>query len=491
VYISTYLALKKGAVIDLETKRVETSPSAELAKLITKEKDARFKVIPPGESVEALRNFIISVWEMAEKAVELRSYRDIDTKTLDDQALWFNHIRPPLRMYVKQVLGPVQEALGELGLSYPYLDRFKQGLFEVVTSTEDYIIPGNAYERIFELCKELPPTPGEMGDPEDDPNIAFYRFKALNDACLSFLRDDESGKKQILDCIEAIKLIRQVTGNVILPDHRQQAEDTAEKFNRCRENIFDKQARRAFVASAHALWDSYVQEHQTEHDIIMQLRSTFGNDVLSSPVYSLLRCLKPLSDQFGLRSAAYFKDQINHIRATAHEMEQRPEFPTLSCPRCGKFFVKGDSEKEAKALHQQTVILTKTLLAATKECLERLVALNEEEKFQRYLVEVEKPATQQIWQRFIEVMRDSEGALKENVQELIEIAPELVNLIKRFQGYQPPPPPPVRVSVDQLTESFADFLHGQGIAEYSYQELEDKVNAWLAKIKQERFVRHD
>ena len=89
------------------------------------------------------------------------------------------------------------------------------------------------------------------------------------------------------------------------------------------------------------------------------------------------------------------------------------------------------------------------------------------------------------------VMQDSESVLRENVQELLEIATELVELVERFQGYRPPPPPPVRVSVDQLTKSFTDFLHGQGIAEYSYPELRDKANSWLTKIKKERFVRHD
>jgi hypothetical protein len=491
VYVSTYLALRKGAVIDLVTKRVETSPSAELAELITKEKDARFEVIPPGESVEALRNFIVSVWETAEKAVELRSHKDIDAKALDDQALWFNHIRPPLQMYVRRVLCSVQKALGELGLSYPYLDHFAQGLFEVATSTEDYIIPDSAYDRVFELCIELPPISGETGDPDDDPNIAFYRFKAINDACLNFLRDSESGKKQISDCIKAIGSIREVTGNIVSPAHERQVKDTAERFENCRENIFDKQARKAFVTSAHTFWDSYAEEHQTEHDITMQLRSAFGDDVLSSPVYSLLQHLSPLSVQFGLRTVNYFESQVNDVRAKAHDVGQRLEFPAITCPICGAFTAKGDSEKGAEALRQQSAALAKTLLAATQECLERLVTFDRDERFQRYLGEVEKPTTQQLWQQFVVVMQDSESALRENVQELLEIATELVSLVKRFQGYRPPPPPPVRVSVDQLTKSFTDFLHGQGIAEYSYSELRDKVNNWLMRVEKEKFARHD
>lgn len=491
VYVSTYLALRKGAVIDLVTKRVETSPSAELARIITKEKDVRFRVIPPGESVEALRNFIISVWETAEKAIGLRSHKDIDAKALDDQALWFNHIRPPLQMYVEQVLGSVQEALAELALSYPYLDHFAQGLSEVATSTMGYIVPSSAYDRVFELCAEFPSTSGETSDPEDDPNIAFYRFKAVNDACIDFLRDSESGKKQISNCIKAIGSIREVTGNVISPDYEPHAKDTAEKFGGCQENIFDRAARQAFVTSTHTLWNRYAQEHQTEHDITMRLRSTFGHDVLGSSAYSLSQHLSPLSFQFGLRTDTYFEGQINDVRATAHDIGQRPGFPTLSCPRCGEFSVKGDSKKEAEALRQQSATLGKTLLAATQECLERLVAFDTDERFQRYLGEVEKPATQRLWQQFVVVMQDSETVLRQNVQELLEIATELVELVERFQGYRPPPPSPVRVSVDQLAKSFTDFLHSQGIAEYSYLELRDKANSWLTKIKKERFVRHD
>lgn len=490
LYVSMYLALKKGALIDRETRRVETSPSAALAKLITKEKDSRFEVIPPGESTEALRNFLVSVWEMIEEALGLRGHKGTDVRTIDDQALWFNKIRPPLKMYVEQVVKPVQEALGELGIPCDYLDDFQQDFSEVVTST-NYIIPSSGYERVFELCKELPPPPDEIEEDEVDPNAAFYRLRALNDDCLGFLQDEESGKAQIIRCIEAIKTIREVTGNIIAPEHEFLAKDAAEKFSQCQTSIFDKEARRAFVSSTLALWDSYAEAHQTEHDITMQLRHSFGKDILTSPTYLLLQQLDPLSDRFGLRKASYFRGQIDDVSAKAHDVDQRPEFPALSCPKCGDFSAKGDSQKEAKKLHQQSATLAKTLLAATQECLERLVALNEEERFQQYLVNVEKSATRRLWEQFIEVMQDSERALKENGHELIGIAPELVNLVQRFQGYRPPPPPPARVSVDQLAKSFTDFLHGQGIAEYSYQELRDKVNSWLTKIKKERFVRHD
>jgi hypothetical protein len=395
VYVSTYLALKKGAIIDLKTKRVETAPSAKLAKVITKKKDTRFEVIPPGESAEVLRNFMLSVWEMVADALELRSYKDIDPKALDDQALWINHVRPFLRKYVKQVLGSVEKALGELDeavkrdLSLPYLDQFVQGLSEVATSA-DYIVPGSAYDQVFALCKELPPKPGEVGDPEDDPNVAFYRFQAVNEACVSFLRDDESGKEQLLDCIEALKEIQKVTENKVLPDHIEEARDAAGKFAQCQEAIFDKQARQSFVKSTHTFWNGYVQEHQTEHDIIMQLRDAFGEDVLSSLVYSLLQRLNPLNDQFGLRTTSYFESQINNVRTTAHEVEKQPKFPAVTCPKCGAFSAKGDSEKESKALRQQSNTLTETLWASTQECLERLISLDEEDEFRRYLVEEEE-----------------------------------------------------------------------------------------------------
>ncbi len=491
VYVSTYLALKKGAIIDLKTKRVETSPSDGLAKLITKEKDARFEVIPPGESAEVLRNFMISVWKMIADAIELPGYKDIDPKALDDQELWINHVRPFLRKYVNQVLGSVQEALGELDLLLPYLDQFTQGLSEVATST-DYIVPGSAYDQVFALCKELPPKPGEVGDPEDDPNVAFYRFQAVDDACVSFLKDNESGKEQILDCIEALKSIRRVTENEIAPRHIEEAKDAAEKLTQCRETIFDKQARQSFVTSTYAFWDGYVQEHQTEHDIIMQLRDAFGEDVLSSPVYSLLQRLNPLNDQFGLRTTSYFESQINNVRTTAHEVGQQPGFPAVTCPKCEAFSAKGDSEKESKALRQQSNALTKTLQASTQECLERLISLDEEDEFRRYLVEEEESASRQLWQDFTGIMRQEGQGLEseEVVQRLLGMATRLVELVQRFQGYQPPPPPPVRVCVDDLASSFTQFLHGQGLAEYSYPELRDKVSRWLANVKKEKFVRH-
>jgi hypothetical protein len=79
---------------------------------------------------------------------------------------------------------------------------------------------------------------------------------------------------------------------------------------------------------------------------------------------------------------------------------------------------------------------------------------------------------------------------EEVVQRLLEMATRLVELVQRFQGYQPPPPPPVRVHVDDLASSFTQFLHGQGLAEYSYPELRDKVSNWLANVKKEKFVRH-
>jgi hypothetical protein len=494
VYFSTYLALRKGAVIDRKTQRVETSPSANLAKLITKEKDSRFEVIPPGESEESLRHFMISVWEMTEKAVGLRHHKNTDARTLDDQALWFNQIRSSLQVYIKQVLNPVREALEELSLSYPYWG-FTQGLSEVVTSVEEYIIPSNAYNQVYELCIELPPATDEGNTPSDDSNVAFYRFQTVNDDCLDFLKDDESGKEQMLDCIEAIKPIwelRRSAEGLTSPDHEQRAEDTAEKFARCQENVFDKQARKSFVTSTHALWDGYVQEHQTEHDIIMQLRKAFGEDVLRSPVYSLLQRLNPLNDQFGLRTTGYFENQINEIRATAHNTGQEPSFPTVTCPECGVFSAKGDSEEESKTLRQQSNTLAEALRASAQECLERLMSLDEEDEFLQYLSEEEEPASQQLWQDFTGIMRQHEQDLvrEEVVQGLLGIATRLVELVQRFQGYKPPPPPPIRVHVDALASSFTQFLRGQGIAEYSYLELRDKVGKWLADINREKFVRH-
>lgn len=491
VYVSTYLALKKGAVIDLKTRRVETSPSAGLAKLITKKKDARFEVIPPGESAEALRNFMVSVWEMVVDALELRSYKDIDPKALDDQALWVNHIRPFLRKYVGQVLGSVRGALKELDLSYDYLDQFVRGLSEVASSTE-YLVPGSAYDRVFALCKELPPKLGEVGNLEDDPNVAFYRFQAVNDDCVTFLRDSESGKQQILECMHALKAIRRVTENQIAPSHMEEAEDAAGKLSECRENIFRKQARESFVTSTHAFWRGYAQEHQTEHDIIMRLRGTFGEDILSSPVYSLLQCLDPLSGQFGLRSTGYFRGQINGVRRTAHEVGRKPRFPAVTCPVCGGFSAKGDSEKESEALRQRSNTLARALEASTQECLERLMTLDTDDEFRRYLLEEEEAASQELWQQFAGIMEQGEEVLesKELLGRLLRMATELVAVIRRFESYQPPPPPPTRVRVDDLASSFVNFLRGQGIAEYSYQELSDRVGKWLGDIKREKFTRH-
>lgn len=491
VYISTYLALRKGAVIDRETRRVETSPSAGLAKLITEKKDARFEVIPPGESTEALRNFMISVWEMVVDALELRSYKDIDPKALDDQALWINHIRPFLRKYVEGVLRSVQEALEEFDLSYGYVNRFVQGLSEVVSSA-DYLVPGSAYDRVFALCKELPAKPGEVGDPEDDPNVAFYRFQAVNDGCVSFLADNESGEQQIQDCRKALMVIRRVTDGEISPSRVEEASQAAEKLAQCRENVFEKQARESFVTSTHAFWDSYVAEHQTEHDIIMQLRESFGEDVLSSPVYSLLENLNRLSVEFGLRSTAYFESRINNVRMKAHEPGRKPEFPAVTCPECGGFSTAGDSEKESEALRQQSDMLVEALRGSTRECLERLVSLEECEEFRQYLLEEEERTTQELWQEFASMMQQGEGVLKSEalLQRLSGMATQLVELVRRYQNYQPAPPPPARVHVDDIASSFVDFLHGQGIAEYSYRELSDRVTRWLTNIKKEKFVRH-
>jgi len=292
VYMSTYLALKKGALIDLQTSRVEGSPSAKLAGLVTKHKDARFLMVPPGESVEALRHFMISVWQMTAEAVGLRSYKNIDVRTIDDQALWYNEIRPTLRLYVERVVEPVRAALAELGTSRNHVDHLRDGLPEVITSP-DYLVPDKAYERIFQLCKELPRAPSETEEAEVDQNVAFYRLKAVNDACIGLLEGDEGGKRQVLEAIEAISAIREVTGNVLAAEYKPLAEDAASKFSRFRDNVFDMEARRAFVTSVRALWENYVEMHQTEHNIMMQLRSSFGKELLDSPVYQLLELSSP------------------------------------------------------------------------------------------------------------------------------------------------------------------------------------------------------
>ena len=490
VYMSTYLALKKGALIDLQTSRVESSPSANLASLVTKHKDARFLVVPPGKSVEALRHFMISVWQMAAEAVGLRSHKNIDVRTIDDQALWYNEIRPTLRLYVERVVEPVREALAELGISRNHVDHLRNRLLEVITSP-DYIVPDKAYEWIFELCKELPRAPSEVEEVEVDQNVAFYRLKPVNDACASLLEDDASGKRQVLEGIEAISAIREVTGNIVAPEHKPLAEDAASKFSRLTENVFDIEARRAFVTSVRALWESYAETHQTEHDIIMQLRSSFGTDILRSPVYHLLEQLSPLSSQLGFREASYFRKEVEDVRSTSHEAGQRARFPAVRCPDCGEFSSTGDSQKETESLILRSSTLSESVWSAALGCLQKMAALDEQEDFRDYISNVEKPAAQKVWQHFVGVMQSGEKALRKNAEDLLNVAADLVRLIGRFWEYGQRPGPPVRIPADHVAEAFRDFILRQGIAEYSFEELASRVKTWLERIKQERFTKRE
>jgi len=490
VYMSTYLALKKGALIDLQTSRVEGSPSAKLAGLVTKHKDARFLVVPPGKSVEALRHFMISVWQMTAEAVGLRSYKSVDVRTIDDQALWYNEIRPPLRLYVERVVEPVRVALAELGISRNHVDHLRNEFLEIITSPE-YVIADKAYERVFELCKELPRAPSEAEEVEVDHNVAFYRLKAVNDACISFLEDDASGKRQVLEAIEAIKTIREVTGNVVAPEYKPLAEDAAGKFSRFRDNVFDIEARRAFVTSVRALRERYVKAHQTEHDIIMQLRSSFGKDILDSPVYRLLEQLNPLSRHFGLREASYFRKHVDDVRSTAHEAGQHTKFPAIRCPECGEFSLAGDSQREAELLTLRSSTLGETMWSAALGCLQKIAALDRRENFREYLINVEKPAAQELWQHFVEVMHAGEKALTQNAEDLLKVAPDLVRLIGRFWEHSRRPGLPIRIAADDVAEAFRQFILRQGIAEYSFEELASKVKSWLESIKQERFIKRE
>lgn len=490
VYVSTYLALKKGFLIDLRTSRLEGSPSANLARLVTKHKDARFLVARRRPPVEALREFMGSVWKMTEEALGLRDYESTAVGAIDDQDLWFNKVRPRLPLYVARVVDPVRESLAALGIPADYIDDFRNGLVEVATSP-NYVVPDKAYERTFELCKELPPAPSEAGEEEVDEHIAFYRLKALNDAWIDLRDDDKTGKIQMLDCIEAIKAIRQVTGKVVAPEYERLAKDAASKFKKCQENVFDAKARGAFVTSVHAWWESYTKAHQTEHDIIMQLRSSFGKDILDSPAYRLLEQLSPLSSQLGLRDASYFRMQVDNVCSTAHDGGQRAEFPGLRCPECGQFSLSGDSQKETETLTLQSRTLGESLWSATLGCLQKVAAFDEQADFQEYLADVEKREARRLWQHFSKVMQAGEGALRENAGDLLEVAPDLVKLIGRFWEYSQLPKPPVRIPADHLAEAFRQFLLRQGIAEYSFEELESKVTGWLENVKKERFVRRE
>jgi hypothetical protein len=483
VYLAAYLAFKRIAVRNIKENRFETTVSARLVKDIVSKGKKAYEIFDITGGIDALRPFVLDVWRVVEDAQGQRHYRNINVTVQGDHAVWHNSIRPALRSYAGGQLTQAIDALAEINgplkslanmeIEDSYLRNLRDGLLEVATSL-DYMTPESGYQKVLELCQVLSGDGSAEGG-EVTPDQAFYRFRQIVNNCKTFVEDEQANGRIVATCIKTIAEIRDLVEGTIAEQHINACQAAADALKVCCTNIFDPQGRQRFVDSVSEMWKGYAQEHVTEHDIVVDLRKSFGQRLLASTEYFLLKELDSL--EFGLLKAADISAAVNDVRQQAcKKLGEVPAFPQTRCPKCKEFYLVGSSQEVSKDLKAKETELSESLQGAVRGYLVGIRGYAEKEGFSDYL---DKRGNKNFWQQFMALDLSSETL---DLQQILLMAPIFVAVVKDFEKHIRVPPV-TRISVDTLVQSLGEFFSSHGISELSYSELKNNVERWLTQVR--------
>jgi len=485
VYLAAYLACKRIVVRNIKENRFETTVSADLMKDIVGKGKKSYDIFDIPEGIDALRPFVLDVWRVIEDAQGQRHYKNIDITVQGDHAVWHNSIRPALRSYtggqltqaidvLAEINGPLR-ALANVEIEDDHLKNLRDGLLEVATSL-DYMTPESGYQRVLKLCQALPGDGSAEGG-EVTQDQAFYRFKEVVNNCKILVEDERTSGQTVATCIRTIAEIRELAGGTISEQHVSVCQAAANALQVCCSNIFDPQGRRNFVDSVSEMWKGYVQEHVIEHDIVVDLRKNFGQGMLASTDYALLKQLSSL--EFGLLKSTAVSAAVNDVRKQAcGKLGEIPAFSQTRCPRCKEFYLIGGSQRVGKSLREKEIELGERLQGTVRGYLLGIRGYAEKEGVSDYL-DKRDSKDQDTWQQFMALDLSSETL---GFQQILFMAPTLVAIVRDFEK-RVHVPLIVRISVDTLVQSLGEFFSSRGISELSYSDLKDNVARWLTQVR--------
>ena len=485
VYLAAYLAFKRITVRNIKDNRFETTVSADLAKDIVSKGKRTYQLFDIPGGIDVLRPFVLDVWRVVEDAQGQRHYKNINITVQGDHAVWYNSIRPALRGYAGSQLTQATDALAEVNaplkalvnaeIEDNHLKNLRDGLLEVATSL-DYLTPESGYQKVLDLCQALPGDgPAEGGEVTQDQ--AFYRFKQVVNNCETLVEDERASGQTVATCIRTIAEFRDLAGGTISEQHVSACQAAADALQVCCANIFDAQGRQNFVDSVSEMWKGYIQEHVIEHDIVVDLRKNFGQGMLASTEYALLKQLSSL--EFGLLKPMAISAAVNDVRNQAcGKLSETPAFPQTRCSRCKGLYIIGGSQQVDKSLKEKETELSERLQGAVRGYLFGIRSYAEKEGFSDYLGNRDNK-DQDIWRQSMALDLSSETL---SFHQILLLAPTLVAIVRDFEK-RVHIPPIVRISVDTLVLSLGEFFSSHGISELSYSELKNNVERWLTQVR--------
>lgn len=492
VYLAAYLAFKRVAIRNIKENRFETTVTADLVKDIVSKGRKAYDIHPVTGDLDALRPFALDVWRLVEEAQGQRNYANIKIEIQGDQAVWYNSIRPALRNYAGGRLSLVLAAVSEVNdalepfvqrgkgqIQTGYLQDFRDGL-QSLAASHDYLTAGSGYQRLLELCQSLPGDVLVEGG-EVMPDQAYYRLKELDVAWQDLVEDEQANGHAVAKCIRTITEIRSLAENVVSEQHTTAGRAAAQALQQCIADIFDHQGRKTLVDSVTRLWQGYVKAHVTEHDIIVDLRTSFGKSLLDSTEYALLRSLSRL--EFGLLKPTVLSASVDKVRGQAcSRLGEIPDFPQTQCPKCKQFYLTGSGQRLNEELKKQEDQLRESLDGALRGYLWAIRRTGEKDKFSEYLGK-QGEKEQQAWQQFMAL---DLSVIELDSRQILDLAPMLVAIVTDFEKHLRTPPV-VRVPVDTLVKSLEGFLSSNGVSEPSHSELAEMVQRWLSQVRHSHY----
>ncbi len=484
LYLAAYLASRKIAVQNTREGRVETAISPELVQSIVSQGSRAYKIFVSVGDTESLRPFVQDVWKLAEEVQGLSNHKIVKIETLGDLAVWHNSIRPALKAYatgrldsVLGLLARIEALLPALGTACSVSDlrNLRNGLVDLATSTE-HVTADSGYAKLLELCRALPgeAQPGSSGL---TPDQAYYRFLDLDKQCDSMLSDEKASGVAVEKCLQAIHALGELSGSPI-PQHRQaDAKAAAAALAGVAADVLSLQARQEVVETVTRWWQGSVDDHITEHNIIVDGRQSCGSGLLGSTEFALLGALSALD--FGLLKAGAIRTEIDGLRQGSCTLFASGQpFPQMKCPKCGEFYLRGQAKQELQQLAAIESKLGVRIEASLGAYLTGLRGYDSREGFQEYVAS--QPAdAQETWGRFL--LMDMEPAHRDN-PALLGLAPRLVALVKGYLALRQKPRE-VRVPAERLATSFGEFLASRGVSEPTHDELVNVTQRWLTHVK--------